>query len=361
MILSRYLARDILQTTAAVTLVLLLIFLSGRFARFLVDAATGNISADIILRLLLFRAPNMLERILPLSLFLGILLVFGRLYVENEVSALHAAGISLPRLLRASALAIVPVAMLVGALTLYVSPAALLRSEQMLNDEKKRSELDLIEAGKFLQLRNGQGVVYTGEIGEGRRTMRDVFIASQGSGGDWVVARAERGFQRYDEAQGERFMTLENGVRYSLQPGRAQSERMHFSSLQQRMKPFEDYDPRRFQEDTLSLLQLLADREKPEYQATLQWRLSLILLVPIISMLAVALSRTSPRRGRYVKLLPAMLLYFIYMAVLDVLRGRIGDGDWPAIPGLLVAHVVLFAIGMLFLYSERISLLRRWW
>ena len=84
LILARYFAREILQTTLAVTLILLLIFLSGRFARYLTDAATGKISADIILTLLLYRVPNILERVLPLGLFLGILLVFGRMYVENE-------------------------------------------------------------------------------------------------------------------------------------------------------------------------------------------------------------------------------------------------------------------------------------
>ena len=40
-ILARYFAREILQTTLAVTLVLLLIFLSGKFARYLSDAASG--------------------------------------------------------------------------------------------------------------------------------------------------------------------------------------------------------------------------------------------------------------------------------------------------------------------------------
>ncbi len=358
-ILARYLARDILQTTAAVTVVLLLIFLSGRFAKYLVDAATGNISADIILGLLFYRAPNMLERILPLSLFLSILLVFGRLYVENEICVLHAAGISLPRLLIASGAAIVPVALLVGSLALYISPAALARSEQMLNDEKKRSELDLIEAGKFLPLRNGQGVVYTGEIGEDRRTMRDVFIASQSEQGDWVLMRAGSGFQMYDEATSERYMALENGMRYTLQPGRASAERLQFASLQQRMQASEAHDLRRFKEDTLTMPQLLAGTDQLQYQATLQWRVSLILLVPIVSLLAVAMSRTNPRRGRYVKLLPAMLLYFTYMTVLDILRRKVSEGEWPATPGLLVAHIVLLLLGVLFLYGDRLPVLRR--
>ena len=358
-ILSRYLAREILQTTLAVTLVLLLIFLSGRFAKYLVDAATGKISADIILALLFYRAPNILERILPLGLFLGILLVYGRLYVENEITALQVAGISAPQLFRASGLAIVPVAILTALLTFYVSPAGFQRVEQMLNREKKRSELELVEAGKFLQLRSGGGAIYTGDIGEGRRTMNDVFVARQHMDGQWTILRAESGFQSYDEEHDQRYLTLSRGTRYKLVPGQATSERMAFDSLQQRVMPSETFDPRKLKEDTLSTAFLWAEAHKNNYMATLQWRVSLVVLVPLVAMLAVAMSRTTPRQGRYIKLLPAMLLYFAYMTALDVLRHKIGGSEWPVMPGMLVAHALFLGVALLFLYGDRLASWRR--
>ena len=359
LILARYFAREILQTTLAVTLILLLIFLSGRFARYLTDAATGKISADIIFTLLLYRTPNILERILPLGLFLGILLVFGRMYVENEITALQAAGISAPQLLRASCLAIVPVAIVTGLLTLYVSPAGFQHVERMLNQEKQRSELELVEPGKFLQLRARRGIIYTGEIGSDRQTMSDVFIVQQHIDGAWTILRAQNGFQHYDSALDSRFMTLQNGSRSIIRPGQAVGERLHFSNLQQRMLPAEAFDPRKLKEDTLSTSLLLAELENPDYMATLQWRLSLIILVPLVAMLAVAMSRTTPRQGRYIKLLPAMLLYFGYMTTLDVLRHKMTEGDWPAMPGMLLVHVLFLIIALFFLYGEQLNSWRR--
>lgn len=354
-ILSRYLARDILLTTAAVTFVLLLIFLSGRFAKYLVDVTTGKISAEIVFSLLWYRAPNMLERILPLGLFISILLVFGRLFVDNEISVLQAAGISLPQLLLASSAGVVPVTLLVALLTLYVSPQGLQHSENMLNEEQRRSEIDLVGPGKFLQLRGGGGVVYTGEIGEGRRSMKDVFIARQQGENDWLVVRSASGFQHYDEARQQRYLTLENGVRYQLLPGRPQTERLRFASLQQHVQPTVEYDPRKLDQDGLPTTALFS-KDKRSYKATFQWRVSLILLVPIVSMIGVAISRTTPRRGRYVKLVPALLLYFAYMALLDALRNSMGDGDWPVMPGLFAVHAVFIAIGVLFLHSDKLRL-----
>jgi lipopolysaccharide export system permease protein len=359
LILARYFAREILQTTVAVTLILLLIFLSGRFAKYLSDAAAGSISADIILTLLLYRTPNILERVLPLGLFLGILLVFGRMYVENEITALQAAGISAPQLLWTSGLAIVPIAIVTGLLTFYISPSGFQHVENMLNHEKKRSELELVEAGKFLQLRARRGVMYTGEIGAERQTMKDVFIVQQHISGGWTVLRAAGGYQHYDSASDTRFMTLENGARFAFRPGEAAGERLRFSTLQQRMLPPDDFDPRKLKEDTLSTSYLLAESERPSFMATLQWRLSLIILVPLVAMLAVAMSRTTPRQGRYIKLLPAMLLYFTYITAIDVLRRKMAEGDWPVMPGLLVAHLLFLVIALLFLYSDHISRWRR--
>ena len=91
----------------------------------------------------------------PPGLFLGILLVFGRMYVENEITAMHTAGIGVVKLLLLTSLAVVPVAVITGWLALYVSPEGFQRAEQLLNGEKKRSNLDLVEPGKFLDCAHG--------------------------------------------------------------------------------------------------------------------------------------------------------------------------------------------------------------
>lgn len=363
-ILARYFAREILQTTLAVTFILLLIFLSGKFAKYLADAASGKISAEIIAYLLLYRAPSILQRILPLGLFLGILLVFGRMYVENEITALHAAGVSVVRLLFASCLAIVPVAVVTGVLALYVSPEGFQQAESLLNGEKQRSDLDLVEPGKFLDLRTWRGVLYTGNISDDRQMMEDVFAVEQHNDGAWTVFRSAYGSQYYDAVLDARYTTLNNGVRYELRPGELNGERLRFTSLRQHMKPSNvEYDVRRLKEDTLPLPYMLDEIVNPSLSipdwrlsliATLQWRFSLVLLVLLVAILAVAMSRTTPRQGRYIKLLPAILLYFAYMTTLDILRRKMSEGDISLTPGMLTVHILFLAIALLLLFSDRL-------
>ena len=57
---------------------------------------------------------------------------------------------------------------------------------------------------------------------------------------------------------------------------------------------------------------------QPEYQAELQWRFSTILLIPVLTLIAVPLSRVAPRQGRFSRLVPATLLYAVYYVLLQL-------------------------------------------
>src|SRR5690625_5270530 len=104
MIIFRYLTREILITMAAVAGVLLLVIMGSRFIRYFANAAEGDIPATILGNLMLYHLPGFLELILPLAFFLGILLAYGQLYLNSEITVLVACGISPARLLQVSLL-----------------------------------------------------------------------------------------------------------------------------------------------------------------------------------------------------------------------------------------------------------------
>src|SRR5688572_30488004 len=90
MIIFRYLSREISLTFLAVTLVLLLIFLSNQFVHYLGTAAVGKLSSKILWEMMLIEIPRLLGLLMPLCFFLAILLAYGRLYVDGEMGALLA-------------------------------------------------------------------------------------------------------------------------------------------------------------------------------------------------------------------------------------------------------------------------------
>ncbi len=56
------------MTTVLVTFILVMVLVSGRFIKYLAEAAAGEIAADALFLVMAFRLPEFLQMILPLSL-----------------------------------------------------------------------------------------------------------------------------------------------------------------------------------------------------------------------------------------------------------------------------------------------------
>src|SRR5690606_13544875 len=113
-IISRYLAREALVSWIGVTLVLLVIICSHRFARILGEAAAGKLPGGAVFELLMYTSVGFLTILIPVGFFLGLLMTFGRLYRDSEMSALNACGVGPAELYRPVMALAAVVAVLVG-------------------------------------------------------------------------------------------------------------------------------------------------------------------------------------------------------------------------------------------------------
>ncbi|MCV5638763.1 LptF/LptG family permease, partial [Escherichia coli] len=92
-IIVRYLIRETLKSQFAIFFVLFLVFVSQKFISVLADASDGDIPAGLIFSIVGLNMPAMGLLMLPLSLYIGILITFGRLYAESEIVVMNATGI----------------------------------------------------------------------------------------------------------------------------------------------------------------------------------------------------------------------------------------------------------------------------
>ena len=176
MLIFRYLARDFLASAFAVSTVLLMIVMSGRFVKYLAEAAAGEIDAGILFSLIGARLPGFLELIIPLACFLGILLAYGRLYIQNEMTVMIACGMSENKLAAYTLAPALVVAALVAYLSLYATPNGARAAEVLILDQNARGNLDGMASGHFYPLQKGKGVTYAEKINEDG-VMLDVFLA----------------------------------------------------------------------------------------------------------------------------------------------------------------------------------------
>src|SRR3990167_802916 len=93
-IIFRYFSKEVLATLLATTLILLIIFITNQFVHYLSDAADGKITTQAVMKVMSLQVPLLLGYLLPLSLFLGLLLTLGRLYVDHEMVVLSSCGVS---------------------------------------------------------------------------------------------------------------------------------------------------------------------------------------------------------------------------------------------------------------------------
>ena len=99
-IIHRYLSREVTASLLVVITVLLLAFLSQQVVRYLNYVAVGKIPTNVLLELISFEVPYLLSLLLPLALYLGIILAYGRLYADNEMAILQLCGFNQNRLVR---------------------------------------------------------------------------------------------------------------------------------------------------------------------------------------------------------------------------------------------------------------------
>ena len=373
MIIFRYLSREVLVTFSAVSAVLLVIIMSGRFIKYLAQAAQGLLDPGVLFMIMGFRLPGFLQLILPLGLFLGILLAYGRLYLESEMTVLAAAGMSRKRLLVYTLAPAALVAAVVAWLSLSLAPQGVTQVERILYSQDALTEFDTLVPGRFQELKSGSRVTYTEALSEDGRELGGVFISelrlsrSGNKERGISVLVAEKGRQEI-RADGSRYLILENGYRYDGKPGQADYRAIQYDRYGVLLPKPEVAGELNEREGVptaelisgKSLEQIadvgLRELQKRRHQAELQWRLSLPLLVFVVTVLAVALARANPRQGRFLKLLPAILLYMTYLALLIAMRGQVDEGKLPPALGLWWVHALFLAIGLLLIYRESLRL-----
>ncbi|MYA67952.1 MAG: LPS export ABC transporter permease LptF [Gammaproteobacteria bacterium] len=363
MIVFRYLARQVLQATAVVALILLAVAVISRFMQYLGEAASGQKAADALFLIMLYRLPEFLLVILPLALLLGIVLSYGRMYAENEMVSLMGAGIGQTRLTRIT-LGIAAVAMaLMGVLSLGAAPWGMRHAEAIVQGQEELTEIDLIVAGQFRSFSDGGRVTWTertSNADNGGRELRNVFVAVSGEGAESgaapMIVFAESARPMIDEATGARFMRMENVAQYDGVPGSAEFSVGRFdaqSILLPQPAEFEET----LEQSTIATLDLIGSAD-PVHAGELHWRLSLIMLAPVLGVLAVPMSRVQPRQGRYIKLVPAAFLYVVYFALLEFCRDAVRDGGSPY--AFWLVHAVFLALGLAAIRQGRMSRRLSW-
>ncbi len=343
MIIRRYLSTQIASTTAVLVLLLVLIAMGGRLVRYLGLAVDGRLDVTVLLELIAFRMPDFLVLILPLSVFLALMLTFGRLYVDHEMAVFNASGISRPQLGVQLLPLVLALAVLEAALALWVGPWSNRETDRLFAEQAARSGFDLVQTGTFVS--SGAYTLYAESQGDQKAELKHVFFyqrASEPGAADRMIV-AERARRVMDPEKKASIVDLTNGRQYLLRPGSPEYSHAEFAYYRLRLAHEPDSPQSEKHYEKMPLAQLWRQRTEAPAQAELGWRLSIALTLPLALLLALPLSEVSPRQGRWLRLFPAVLVFASLVVLLVGLKPQVAKGKWPAeAPALvLLAYATL--------------------
>jgi lipopolysaccharide export system permease protein len=354
-VLDRYLLREAGVSWLAVTFVLLAIMLSTRFARFLAQAAAGELPRELLFQIAALSSLQYLVILIPVSLMLAIMLSLGRLYRDNEIAAMMGCGVGLTALYRPFILLGAILSLLTAALAFQVGPWAGRTADYLVKNAARLIQFNPFEEGRFKSVMGGRAVFYTERMsGDGNRLETVIAQVVEEDGGvSFVSARA--GAQSSDPVSGERAVRLENGYRYRGEPGRADYDVMRFGLFTTRIAPPE-FIYISGKRKLMSTAQLMESDDRAD-RAELAWRVAAPVSVLILTLLAVPLAHIAPRQGRYGKIVVGIAAYLLYSQLTGLGQAWIAKGRMPEFLGLWWVHALMLSWALL-LIARRLNLLR---
>ena len=334
MIAARYLHFSTLGPIAWSFALLVALFLFFAAADLLNDAVSQLLAAASLPGLLLVQTLIACEVLIPSALYFGVVDGLGRMYRNSELVVFYASGWSEVRTALTLSQVLMPAAILVAVLSIFVRPMAYEISYSLEAESARRFEPENLVPGRFYPLADSEMTLSVGGV-EGE-VLLDVFVQGDGEDGSRVI-RAREGRLLEEGPSGDRIIELTDGYAYRL--GTGTDHEYTYERLQLKLEapqPVSGVRNRRAQ-PTRALL----GSDNPKEVAELQWRLSLPFTALLLGLLAVPLARSAPRQSRFRQMLFAILAYAVVFNLAIIAKGWVESGLVGAFPGLWWVHGLL--------------------
>ncbi len=356
--LERYLVVQVLWAWLVATPILLVLLMTLRVSKIMAQAAAGQIPVDFLWQLIWLKVPAYLGLVIPMTLFFAVLLAFGKLYQGSEVTAFRAGGVDIFEAARGVRWLSMVIALLVLLVVMFVTPWAQTEINRIHDEINANANLVGLTPGRFKPISGpNERIFYAEEISVDQRELAGVFFYEALAPDRFRLITAKYADMFADQSGDGKWLVMREGRQYSGRPGDADLEivnferygfLMNFSKTRSgeprgRAIPFRD----------------LWGSDRLQYQAELQWRLSLPVMTVLLVLLAVPLSSSSPRGGKYAGMVPGVLLYLLFSNLFNIAYGWIEKGDVQSWLGMSWIYGVILLLCFLLYWKEGVFLLGR--
>ena len=356
-ILDRYIVRETLGPMLFGLALLTFGMVAGRMLKLIELVMNRGVGASDVLKLIGFILPGFLELTFPMAALLGVLLGFGRMSGDHELTAARACGISLYRM----ATPVLAMALIAYALSSWlafsVRPWANSRIRDSLYDLTRTKAAAGLKENVFN--RNFPGlVVYVSKIEPADGTLRGVLISDARSlaGQNTIIAR--RGVLVPDEAQQLLTLRLSDGSIYGVDENDDTTHITSFRNYDLIIPPAGGLASNEHEPQEMSfpeLRKVIADgfaknHRNYEAETELARKFTVPFATVLFALLGVSLGLKPARAGQSERFGVAMTLFFGYYVLMRAVQTLAERGKLPALFAMSIPDAVFVALAVAVFY-----------
>ena len=350
-IFQRSITKEFTGIGLAVITVLVAIMVVQQLVVFLRRASAGAVEPEAVMALMGFAMLGYLPVLLALSLFIGVLLALSRSYRDSEMPVWFSSGLSIAAWIKPVLKFGLPIALLTGLLSLFLTPWALSQSAEYQRILRSKDDVARLSPGSFIESRGTNRIFFVDNTASDTGLLSNIFVVQYNAEGRPGIVVAESAFQKI-EANGDKFVVLKNGRDYEGTPGKLDFRIIEFDTQKIRVEAREVKAdaPNSKQTSTWALITATDDATRTSRLAELHWRVALPIAAMVLALMAVPLSFVNPRAGASGNLFMAVLIFFLYYGLLSVFQkwteqGQLSPwiGMWPVHFGMIATLLVLFS------------------
>lgn len=214
-ILDRYILSTYLKTFLSVFVILMLIFVLQAIWLYISELAGKDLDVMVVLKFLLYITPTLIPLILPLTILLASIMVFGSFAENYEFAAMKSTGISLQRAMRGLSIFIVLLSIITFFFSNNVIPWAQYESYNLRKNIAKLKPALAIAEGQFNEIGN-YNIKVESKSGERGQYLKQVIMHERQHRrtGNFKVIYADSGELKSNENSNVLQLLLFNGNYY---------------------------------------------------------------------------------------------------------------------------------------------------
>ena len=193
--LNRYLTQDYLVIFGMTLLVFTFVMCLGAVIK-AIDLGARGVSGFLILKVFSYNIPYMLMFSIPISVLTGVLLLFGRLSFDGELTAMKASGLSIWQIISPIVLVSIGLSLICVIITSSIAPKCRHAVRTALVELGVEDPIQLLEAGRFVRDFPGLMIYIGSRTGN---KVADVVVYEMGKDGPLRNVRAKTGELRTDK------------------------------------------------------------------------------------------------------------------------------------------------------------------